>query len=60
MEAEIIEMNNEYFQEPTTGAIAGDEFYYIANSQLGSYDNEGNLWPMDKLNEVVILKTKLE
>ena len=57
--AEIIEMNNQYFQEPTTGTIVGDEFYYIANSQLGSYDIDGRLFPTEKLNNVVILKAEL-
>lgn len=60
--AEILEANHKLFNQPTTGTIVGDEFYYIANSQLqpfrkmfqpsGSFDKS-------KLSEVIILKVKL-
>lgn len=54
----ILESYNPDFNIPTTGTIIGDEFYYIANSQLGSFDN-GKLFPIDKLKEVIIKKVKL-
>ncbi|MCP4704082.1 MAG: hypothetical protein GY865_05690 [candidate division Zixibacteria bacterium] len=56
---EIIEMNNELFAEPTTGVIAGDSFYYIANSQLRSFDPEGHIFTKDRLTDIYILKTEL-
>ena len=56
---EILEMNNPYFIIPTTGAIAGKEFYYIANSQLGSFDKNHKIFPNDKLKDVIILKITL-
>ncbi len=56
---EIIEMNNELFNEPTTGVVVRDKFYYIANSQLSSFDREGHIFPIDKLKDVTILKIEL-
>lgn len=60
MRAEIIECNNPLFDDPTTGAIAGDWLYYIANSQYESAFNEdGAIRPLDKLHDVIILKARL-
>ncbi len=56
---EVIETRNPHFIIPTTGAIAGDTFYYIANSQLRAISPEGDLLPWDQLKETVILKTDL-
>ncbi|MBU1065037.1 SMP-30/gluconolactonase/LRE family protein, partial [bacterium] len=56
---EVLESYNPEFETPTTGAIAGNEFYYIANAQLGKIDRDGNLAPIDQLNEVKILKVNL-
>ena len=44
----------------TTGAIAGDYFYYIANAQLTKIDQDGKLFPRDQLNPVKILRVNLE
>lgn len=57
---EILESYNPEFESPTTGAIAGNEFYYIANAQLAKIDRDGNLSSMDKLNDVKILKVTLD
>ena len=57
--SEIIEANHPMFMNPTTGVIVGDTFYYIANSQFGSFDERGALFPMEKLFEIVVLKAKL-
>lgn len=51
--------NNTHLQIPTTGAIAGDWFYYIANSQIDSFDKDDKIFPPDKLKDVIILKVKL-
>ncbi|MBI1939283.1 MAG: SMP-30/gluconolactonase/LRE family protein [Ignavibacteriales bacterium] len=56
---EILEAHNPVFNIPTTGAIAGDEFYFIANSQLRNFDAEGKIFPMEKLEDVKILKLGL-
>ena len=55
----ILEANHPLFILPTTGVCVGIEFFYIANSQLRSYNEDYSLFPLDKLKEVVILKTQL-
>jgi len=59
-EIEVLEAYNPKFENPTTGAIANQEFYYIANAQLGKIDREGNLAPKNQLTPVTILKLELE
>jgi len=59
---EIIEASHKLLNQPTTGALFGKDFYYIANSQLqifrrlfqpdGSFDKT-------KLSDVFILKIRL-
>lgn len=56
----IIEANNPHFDQPTTGEIGGDWYYYIANAQLRSGFKNGKIKPIDQLKDVVILKTKLK
>ncbi|NJO91606.1 MAG: hypothetical protein HC831_23565 [Chloroflexia bacterium] len=56
---ENLEINNPIFNIPTTGVIINDTFYYIANSQLTDYDEEGNIFPISKLVETQILKINL-
>jgi len=55
--AEILEMNNPSFDEPTLGVLVVDRLYFVANSQWGRFDKDGTIFPMDKLHEPVILKT---
>jgi tetratricopeptide (TPR) repeat protein len=52
---EIIEAHNPLFNFPTTGTIAGEWLYYIANSQAYSFNPDGTLFPAEKLKKVVIL-----
>jgi len=59
-ELEIIETRNPHFILPTTGCIAGDRFYYIANSQAYSLNQDGTLFPDEKLKEIVILYADLK
>ena len=56
----VIERNNPLFDFPTTGEIAGNEYFYIANAQLRSFDEEGYVFPEEKLDSVFILKTDLD
>ena len=56
---EIVEANHPAFIEPTLGVIVGDSFYYNADSQWGAIDDRGNLAPMDKLKEHIVLKVQL-
>ncbi len=59
VKSEILEMNNPNFDEPTLGVIADGSFYYIANSQWGSFNDDGSIFPEEKLKSPVILKTGL-
>jgi sugar lactone lactonase YvrE len=48
------------FDTPTTGVIVGDEFYFIANSQLFQLiGNNGKIKNPEKLKETSILKISL-
>ncbi len=55
----ILETNNPYFDEITLGVIKGEEFYYIANSQWGSFNKDSSIFPIEKLKEPRVLKIKL-
>ena len=57
--AETLDAANPLFNTPTTGAVVGDTFYYLANSQMDSYTPEGRIFPPDKLEETWILKVVL-
>jgi sugar lactone lactonase YvrE len=54
----VLERGNEDFEIPTTGAVAGDVYYFIANSQLRALGPEGVKDP-DRRKPVVILKLEL-
>jgi sugar lactone lactonase YvrE len=56
---EILEAKNPLFEVPTTGAIAGGAYYFIANPGLRAFDDDGKLWPTDKLEEPVMLRIPL-
>lgn len=56
---EVLQANHPVFVIPTTGVVAEDSFYFIANSQLGSFDENKQIFAEDKLQETIILKTKL-
>jgi sugar lactone lactonase YvrE len=57
--SQILEMNNPTFNEPTLGVTVGQDFYYIANSQWGSF-TKGVIWPAEKLSEPVVLRMRLD
>ena len=54
-----VEVLNPLFDFPTTGELAADTYYYIANAQLRRFDQDGTIFPLDKLEDVYILKTDL-
>ena len=58
---EVLEANLPLFEKiPTTGVVAGNQFYFIANSQLRSIDEKGVILSMNELQETVILKLESE
>ena len=48
------------FAEPTTGAIAGDALYVIANSYVGHFQPNGGVKDPDQLNATAILAVPLK
>ncbi len=58
--SQALEAYHPLFNLPTTGALVGNEFYFIANSQLRAYDEAGNLFPLSELEETKILKIELQ
>ncbi len=58
-EAEYQEAHHPLFNNPTTGVLVDNAFYYIANAQFDSFDDSGRLWPMHRLYQPVILKLEL-
>ncbi|MDQ4120082.1 MAG: hypothetical protein M3209_01270 [Acidobacteriota bacterium] len=56
---EILESNHPLYKTPTTGVVDGKNFYYIANSQLRSFDETGKILPLEKLQNITILKLSL-
>ena len=57
---EVLDQDHPLYAIPTTGALAGDEFYYIATAQFDKIDENGNLAPWEELSDTIILKLKLE
>jgi len=59
---EVIESEHPLFNQPTTGVIAGKDFYYIANSQLqlfrGIHKPDG-AYDKGRLLDVVVLRERL-
>ena len=56
-DAEILAMNLPEFDEPTLGALVGDDFYFVANSHWNRFDADNNL--PDDLTGPIVLKIKL-
>lgn len=54
----ILERHHPRFVQPTTGEVAGDEYYYIANAQLRRF-RDGRILPWDSLAPVLVLRTSL-
>ena len=58
--SKLLEVNHPMMNNPTTGVLHANTLYYIANAQFGSFDDKGNLLPMNKLYEPTVLKLKLD
>jgi hypothetical protein len=56
--AEVLESSHPEYDEPTLGVMVGNDLYYVANSQWGSFD-QGQIWPLERLKQPVILKLAL-
>ncbi len=56
---QILDRKHPAFNEPTIGTIVGDQFYYVANSQWGGYNKDHTLKPKSELQDIIILRRKL-
>lgn len=56
---ETLAANLPAFDEPTLGVLVKGDFYFIANSQWGTVDEQGRLAPEEKLKEPVVMKLRL-
>ena len=54
----IIEKDHPLMDIPTTGVLVGDEFYYVAGSNMDAVKPDGTI-PADRMTESAILKLKL-
>jgi sugar lactone lactonase YvrE len=57
--ATVLESGHHLHNIPTTGVFVGDDFYYVANSQLQNFDVNGTIFPADRLQPTYILKIPL-
>lgn len=57
--AKVLDCNHPIYQWPTTGVVVGDSFFYIANSQFGSFNGEQRSFPEAHLHKVVVMRVKL-
>lgn len=57
--AETLEANHADFSEPTLGVVAGDDFYFVANSQWEMVNEKGETAAPEKWREPVILRLRL-
>ncbi len=55
----VLEQAHPRYDEPTLGTVVGDNFFYVANSQWGKFE-DGKLPPADQLKGPVILKLPLK
>ena len=56
---QILDRKHPAFNEPTIGTIVGDQFYYVANSQWGSYNKDHTIKAKSELQDIIILRRKL-
>jgi hypothetical protein len=54
----VLDRNRPDYDIPTTGVLVGEDFHYVASSQLRSFEN-GKVWPAERLKKSVILRTPL-
>ncbi len=53
---EVLEVGNPLFSTPTTGTMAGNDYVYMANPQIRSFNADHTIWPDERLRDVVVLK----
>ncbi len=56
---EVLGGSDARFDTPTTGAVAGGHFVYIANSHIRALGDDGKLPPLDTLSPPLVLRVPL-
>lgn len=56
----VLENRHPSFELPTTGAMAGRSFYYMANTQIYRTGAGGKLLPVEKLDDLIILRLDVD
>ncbi len=56
----VLDEDHPLYSTPTTGALVGDWFYYVANSQFRKIDEQGKMPPLEELSDITILKVPLD
>ncbi|WAS91089.1 SMP-30/gluconolactonase/LRE family protein [Nannocystis punicea] len=56
---EVLEAGHPDFLIPTTGVLDGDSLVYVANSQLRSFSENGQIFPPERLFPVQVLRLSL-
>lgn len=59
VDGETLESGHPLLDVPTTGVIVGNWLHYVANSQFGSFAENGSLLPYSRLVQPVILRVRL-
>jgi sugar lactone lactonase YvrE len=57
--AQVLESYNSLFEGITTGAIAGDRFYFVANTQLRKMKSDGSIAKDVRFNALRVLRLPL-
>ncbi len=57
---DVVEAGNPLFDEPTTGVIANGVYYFMANPQLRAFDDNHEIWPRQRLKDIVVLQLPLD
>lgn len=57
---QILDRKHPAFNEPTIGTVVDDQFYYVANSQWGGYNEDHTIKPKSELQDIIILRRKLK
>lgn len=57
--ARVLESNHPDYALPTTGVVVGDEFFYVANTQIDRMGEGGKLTPGAPLRDLILLRLKL-
>ncbi len=56
---EILDCAHPAYRVPAGGTVAGEDYVYVANSQIDALDGEGALPPVEKLEDLVFLRLPL-